>query len=63
MRSDRDLQIMLAMREHGGSFVVCLGEAWMHADDENSQRLKETFPEIWRNYADIVDAAKDREGA
>lgn len=51
---------MLAMQKHGSSFVAALGAAWMRADDENSQRLKEAFPEYWRNYADVVDAAKAR---
>ena len=63
MRSDRDLQIMLAMQKHGGSFVAALGAAWIRADDENSQKLKETFPEYWRSYADLVDATQRREGA
>lgn len=61
VRSDRDLQIMLAMRTHGGSFVVALGEAWMHADDFNSARLRVAFPEYWDQYAAVVDLEEKRD--
>ncbi len=52
---------MLAMRTHGGSFVVALGEAWMHADDFNSARLRVAFPEYWDQYAAVVDLEEKRD--
>jgi hypothetical protein len=61
MRTDRDLQIMLAMRRDGGSFVVALGEAWMHADLVNSTKLRLAFPEYWAEYGELVDLAAKRE--
>ncbi|KKL75379.1 hypothetical protein LCGC14_2055470 [marine sediment metagenome] len=42
--------VSLGMRERGGSFVKAIGEALLHADMTNVQKLKETWPEYWMVY-------------
>lgn len=43
--------VAFAMKEHGGSFVQALGEALLRADDENTRRIKNTWPEYWGKYS------------
>lgn len=35
---------------HGGYFERHLGKALMHADPENAQKIKETWPNFWGKY-------------
>ena len=41
------------MRQYGGSFVKLLGELLIHADEDNTRRIKEAFPEYWEKYKNI----------
>ena len=41
------------MRQYGGSFVRLLGELLIHADPENTQRIKNAWPEYWEKYKNI----------
>jgi hypothetical protein len=43
--------VLEEMIEQGGSFVAALGEAWRHADADNSARLFMAFESIYREYA------------
>ncbi len=38
------------MRKFGGSFVQCLGETLAHADPNNAQKIKATWPNEWKEY-------------
>jgi hypothetical protein len=49
-----DYHIVEAMIALGGSFVQHLGRAWRCADTDNQQRLKEAFPDVWEQYADLA---------
>ena len=42
--------VSLGMRERGGSFVKCIGEALSHAHPSNVQKIKDTWPEYWAEY-------------
>lgn len=42
-----------AMMRWGGSFVQALGTALMKADADNTQRIKDSFPEYWKRYLEI----------
>lgn len=53
--SETDLNIINAMKKYGGSFVSHLGAAAQHADHKNLEKLKETFPEYWKQYAEMAD--------
>ena len=43
-----------AMERYGGSFVKKLGELIMLADPENRQKIRETWPKYWLEYAHAV---------
>ncbi len=42
--------VSLGMRERGGSFVKSIGEALSHADPINVQKIKNTWPEYWKEF-------------
>lgn len=45
-----DLDVILAMRKYGGSFVRALAEAALRADDSNLARIKTAWPDYWEKY-------------
>jgi hypothetical protein len=51
---DTDLATMKAMIKCGGSFVRNLGEAAIHADDNNLTLIKAAFPVYWKKYSDMA---------
>lgn len=55
---EEDLEVIRAMRVHGGAFVSALGEAAGNADEKNLQRIKEAFPEYWERYAFLANIHK-----
>ena len=54
------LDVYKEMRKYGGSFVRALAEAFVYADENNLERLKTAFPEIWGKYKSMAtwDAEK-----
>ena len=44
------LKVANAMIKYGGSFVESLGKALLQADENNQQKIKNTFPEYWEKY-------------
>ena len=42
--------VATAMRRQGGGFVKNLGEALANADLENRKKIKDTWPEYWKEY-------------
>ena len=51
--NDEKLDVAENMKNYGGSFVSSLGEALIHADEENAERIKETWPEYWKQYKEM----------
>jgi len=49
-----DYQVIEAMIQYGGSFVARLGQAALCADHVNLARLRDAFPDYWRQYAEMV---------
>ncbi len=49
----RDHWTLKAMQNFGGGFVKQLAEACRHADANNLQRIKDAFPEYWKQYEDM----------
>jgi len=41
------------MSKYGGGFTKALGEALARADHVNTERIKEAFPEYWKQYLEI----------
>lgn len=52
---DRDRLILLAMETYGGHFASALATAAFRADGDNFARLKAAFPDLWADYAQVVD--------
>lgn len=54
------LKVSRAMSKYGGDFVKRLGDALLHADPNNTQKIKDTFSEYWDKYLEIyVTKMKD----
>jgi hypothetical protein len=49
-----DRYVALAMKQYGSSFVMRLGDAVLHADSENLQIIKNSFPTIRKFYTKAV---------
>lgn len=43
------------MTTYGGHFVQYLGVAIMYADSDNTERIKQAFPELWDKYLNWDD--------
>ena len=48
--NDEELKVAENMVKYGGSFVAALGEAIYHADPNNLERIKITWPEYYEQY-------------
>ena len=53
--NDQDLKVIQTMIRFGGSFVSNLGKAALAADPNNLQRIKDAFPEYWKQYTDMAE--------
>lgn len=60
---DQKYWIVLAMTTYGGSFVKYIGEALRRADQYNTRRLQEAFPDYMETYWDIGLKMKKAENA
>jgi hypothetical protein len=61
MTTATDYDIVNAMARFGGSFVRCLAACYHAADPVNSLRIKAAFPDIWAEYAEMVQMIRHRE--
>ena len=50
----RDHRILEAMSKYGGSFAKAIAKAALLADDDNYNKLKQAFPELWERYESFV---------
>lgn len=50
---DEDLKVVITMKEMGGSFVQALALCFMRADAKNFKKLKDAFPEYWKQYTEM----------
>jgi len=49
------------MMRYGGSFMKCLGEALLHADSNNTRKIKKEWPEEWYKYLEEFKEMKENE--
>jgi len=47
---DEKIAVQEAMKQWGGNFVKCLGDALTYADLINAQKIKDTWPTFWAEY-------------
>lgn len=50
----QDLRIIEAMSQYGGSFAKAIANAAKFADNDNYNKLKQAFPELWERYESFV---------
>lgn len=50
----QDLRIIDAMSQYGGSFAKAIANAAKFADNDNYNKLKQAFPELWERYESFV---------
>ncbi len=53
--TDEDYKTVQAMRQYGGAFAYALGNAALHADESNYNRLKAAFPDYWLKYSAVAN--------
>ena len=63
MQLNADHEIIDAMWTYGGSFASAIATAARCADHDNLQRLKDAFPELWKQYDDMATMIAKRRGA
>lgn len=51
----QDWQVIQAMKWYGGCFVEALSNLWLLADSDNQRRIKEAWPEYWKQYAEMAE--------
>lgn len=56
-----DVQVLHAMKRHGGGFVKALAEAGFQADSVNLQKIKTAWPDYWAEYEAFARADQQRE--
>lgn len=54
-KTDDDLKVIERMQMYGGSFVQSLSIAAQRADAANLTKLKTTFADYWKQYAEMTD--------
>ena len=54
-----DHRIVEAMSKYGGSFAKAIAKAALLADENNYNKLKAAFPELWERYESFVFINKD----
>jgi hypothetical protein len=52
--------IIAAMLNFGGGFVVALARAYIKADAHNRERIRTAFPEYWQHYVELAQRARVR---
>ncbi len=57
--TNEKLDVANAMVRYGGSFVAHLGQALLHADYNNVYRIKNAFPDYWKQYKEMGKQHKD----
>lgn len=62
--NEHDQHIIDAMRKYGGSFAKAVALAAMAADEENLEKIKKAFPELWAKYGAFLKLANvpDQQG-
>lgn len=54
--TDKDIWTLKAMTKYGGGFVHALAQAAYQADSNNLQRIKDAWPEYWKEYEEMGES-------
>ena len=58
--TEYEFGVVEMMTTQGGSFVKALAECFHCADSINFQKLRNAFPEYWKQYAEIAEKIHER---
>ena len=58
-----ELSTLEAIRIWGGSFMKHIGAAYMAADEQNRQKIRETWPREWAQYVEQGERLREQERA
>ena len=62
MDNPEDFETLEAMRQYGGGFVKQLSELCNIADRINLRKIKDTWPEYWKQYSGMAKQIKANAG-
>lgn len=51
--NEEQFEVVVAMENYGGSFVKTLASCFHKADPNNFIKLKNAFPEYWKQYEEM----------
>lgn len=51
--NEQDFHTVDMMTKYGGSFVKALAELCHRADASNLQKIKDAWPEYWKQYSEM----------
>lgn len=49
-----DCYVVWTMNKYGGSFAQSLAKAALMADETNLEKIKATWPELWKQYSKMA---------
>lgn len=52
--NDHEIEVIETMQKYGGGFVKALAQCFLLADGNNFYKLRETFPEYWKQYEEMA---------
>jgi len=52
--TEKQIEVVDAMAQYGGSFVKALAECYYKADAINFNKLQDTFSEYWDEYDELI---------
>jgi len=52
--TEHEVKVIIAMEQYGGSFVKALALCFYRADENNFKKLKDAFPEYWKQYEGML---------
>ena len=55
MLTEKEMNVVDMMHARGGSFVKALAECFYRADMLNVIKLKQAFPEYWKEYEEMAE--------
>lgn len=60
--NESDFWTLKAMSKYGGGFVKALAQAAHQADPNNLQRIKNAWPEYWKEYSEMSKSLWEKDG-
>jgi hypothetical protein len=56
MTDDEKIAVFRTMSRYGGGFASSMAETWFRADPYNRETIEKAFPDLVREYRDMVES-------